>query len=160
MPWWAHNGVWRHLGHVAARFPARWGIPARVPPQAEGPAGPGKLQFPACLTSGAPAYGSNPAGERVGLKRCSSPMETNLLAPRRSYRLVDGLGARLPGQVSKRRWAVQERDHASEQGLESLSLPSRVQSLPPDLQVLGLTMLQHSVWLWKAPQAMLALVGT
>ncbi|ERE84474.1 coiled-coil domain-containing protein [Cricetulus griseus] len=26
-------------------------------------------------------------------------METNLLAPRRSYRLVDGLGARLPGQM-------------------------------------------------------------
>nr|XP_054333053.1 coiled-coil domain-containing protein 150 isoform X6 [Pongo pygmaeus] len=43
-------------------------MPAWVPPRAEGPPGPGKLQFPTCPATGAPAYRSYCAGERVHME--------------------------------------------------------------------------------------------
>lgn len=90
----------RHPGHGAARPGRAAGCrmpdagrrtPVWIPPRAEGPPGPGKLQFPACPAAGAPAYGTDRAGERVGLKHGFSSMETGPPAAGRSHRRTDGL---------------------------------------------------------------------
>ncbi|KAI4586062.1 hypothetical protein MJG53_003849 [Ovis ammon polii x Ovis aries] len=57
----------------------RW-IPAWIPPGAEGPVGPGKLRFPPCPATGAPAYGSYRAGERVHME---TTMSRPVLSPTR-----------------------------------------------------------------------------
>lgn len=82
----------RHPGHGAARPGRAAGcrMPVWIPPRAEGPPGPGKLQFPACPAAGAPAYGTDRARERVGLKHGFSSMETGPPAAGRSHRRADG----------------------------------------------------------------------
>ncbi|XP_022382024.1 uncharacterized protein LOC111162093 [Enhydra lutris kenyoni] len=57
-----HNGALSSSGSPGCAFRARSRIPAWVPPRAEGPPGPGKLQFPACAATDAPAYRSYRAG--------------------------------------------------------------------------------------------------
>lgn len=57
-----HNGALSSSGSRGCAFRARRRIPAWVPPRAEGPPGPGKLQFPACAATDAPAYRSYRAG--------------------------------------------------------------------------------------------------
>ncbi|XP_049471889.1 coiled-coil domain-containing protein 150 isoform X3 [Panthera uncia] len=52
----------RHPGSRGSAFLTHGRIPAWVPPRAEGPPGPGKLQFPACAATDAPAYRSYRAG--------------------------------------------------------------------------------------------------
>lgn len=79
----------RHSGRGGA-FRARRGIPVWIPPRAEGPPGPGKLQFPACSATGAPVCESYGARERVGLKWSFSSMETGSPAAGQSHSRTDG----------------------------------------------------------------------
>lgn len=126
-------------------FRERRGIPARVPPQAEGPGGPGKLHFPACLTSGAPAYRSNPAGERVSLKSCFK-FHGNKLAGRRTELRTGGWirgeadGPRLEAEVG----GLGERPRLR---IRLLFLPAQVQSPPFTPLEPRFTLLQYSAWL-------------
>lgn len=65
-----------------------------------GPSWPGKTAIPGMPCHGAPAYWSSRAGERVGLKRCFSSMETGPPAAGQSYRRTDGLWGETAGPVS------------------------------------------------------------
>lgn len=88
-----HNGALSSSGSLGCAFRARRWIPAWIPPGAEGPVGPGKLRFPACPATGAQAYGSYRAGERVGRKWSLSSMETSLPDTRQSHGRQKDCGA-------------------------------------------------------------------
>lgn len=92
-----HNGALSSSGFRGCAFRARRRIPVWVPPGAEGPPGPGKLQFPACPATGAPAYGRYHARERLRLKRCVSSRETRRPAAAQRYRETDRLWGEAAG---------------------------------------------------------------
>lgn len=65
-------------------FPGSGRDSGQGPSPRGGPCWAGKTTVPGMPhTSGAPALGSSPGGERVGLKSCFSSMETALLVARR-----------------------------------------------------------------------------
>lgn len=122
-----HREALSSSGSWGCAFPARRRIPSWVPPRAEvgGVPGLGKLQFPACLATGVPAYGSCRAGEPGGLKRCFCSMGTKpayLLPDRATGRQVDcGVKFLVPGRASQElrsepvggEWAAQMRPPSS-----------------------------------------------
>lgn len=132
------NGALSSSGSLGCAFRARRWIPAWIPPGAEGsPVGPGKLRFPACPATGAPAYGSYQRRERVG-RKCGVLVWMDQLAwcptePRRR-RTVWGCGAlEMRGLV--------EASRGSDKAPRHLSPPSPSLAefgLPSDPKILGL----------------------
>ncbi|XP_007951336.2 coiled-coil domain-containing protein 150 [Orycteropus afer afer] len=76
---------------LGCAFLVRRRVPAWILPRAEGLSRSGKLQFPVCPATGAPAYKSCYNEERVVLKRFVSSMETRASADKLSRKPIDGL---------------------------------------------------------------------